>query len=333
MRELAATALRWISEGRAAVLARPVTEQGFGPRHPHDALLLAPGGTVEGTLYQGAFDAHLAAEAALLPASGISRVVPVAIHGQGASDAGLTCGGQAEVLLQPLDSVPAQWWSLLADGKGAALVTGLAEEDARTTSIVVAADGTVRAGDHGDAAAVDQAAALLRRHRSGRDVRYTDTGLTLIEVVPPVPHLLIVGGGELAALLTAQARLLGWSATTTQEASAALEFVADHADGGCLAMLSHDTAVDVPVIGAALRAGLPYVGALGSRRTTARRAEGLAAAGLSAEQIASVHGPLGLDLGARTPAETALAVCAEVLAALDARTARSLRDSDRPINA
>ncbi|WP_329550022.1 XdhC family protein [Streptomyces sp. NBC_01356] len=77
---------------------------------------------------------------------------------------------------------------------------------------------------------------------------------------------------------------------------------------------------------AALTTGIAYVGALGSRRTQARRAQALAEAGLDEAHIGRIHGPIGLDLVARTPAERALAACAEVLAALDGREARVLRD-------
>lgn len=72
-------------------------------------------------------------------------------------------------------------------------------------------------------------------------------------------------------------------------------------DAACLVMLSHDPEFDVPTVRTALALGIPYVGALGSRKTTARRREGLLASGVSEADLARVHGPIGLDLGARTP--------------------------------
>lgn len=102
-------------------------------------------------------------------------------------------------------------------------------------------------------------------------------------------------------------------------------------DAACLAMLSHDPEFDVPTLRTALALGIPYVGALGSRKTTTRRREALLAAGVSEARIATVHGPIGLDLGGKTPAETALAICAEILAVLGGREVRGVRDSDGPL--
>ncbi|MFJ1530907.1 XdhC family protein [Streptomyces mirabilis] len=315
MRELADTARRWAAQGRSAVLARPITEQGFGPRHPADALLIDEDGNRQGTLYRGAFDDHLAAEAAALPPGHTARVCEVAVHDDEVKEARLTCGGQAEILLQPLHTVPARWWDLLSEGADAALITRIDEERTQAVSDVVTP------GLQGDdpaavVQAAEQARQLLARHRAGRETRRADTGIVLIEACPAVPHLVIVGGGELAELLTTQAQVLGWQATVAYAAADARTLMADRPAAACLIVLSHEPDLDIPALYTALTAGVAYVGALGSRRTQARRAEALTEAGLTEEQLRRIHGPIGLDIGARTPAETALAICAEVLAAL-----------------
>ncbi|MFE4664908.1 XdhC family protein [Streptomyces sp. NPDC056716] len=325
MRELAETARRWATEGRAGVLARPLTEQGFGPRRPSDALLIDAAGIPYGTLYRGAFDARLAEEAtALLAEGGNARVCAVEVHGEQVAEARLTCGGQAEVLLQPLTGVPARWWQLLAEGADAALVTRLDETRTRATGTVVAAGepGPLVGyeGDEGDGVpspeAVRQARRLLHRRRAGRETLAAEGGPVLIEVCPAVPHLIIAGGGELAELLTAQAALLDWRVSGAHTAQDVRKLIADRPGAACLIVLSHEPDVDVPVLRHALGTGVPYVGALGSRRTQARRTAALREAGVSNELLTRVHGPIGLDLGAGTPAETALAICAEVLGAL-----------------
>ncbi|MQY36637.1 hypothetical protein SRB17_46390 [Streptomyces sp. RB17] len=330
MRELAETARQWAAQGRTGVLARPLTERGFGPRRPADALLIDQDGHCHGRLYQGAFDAYLAAEAAALPADHTAGVRQVSVHGDEVKRAGLTCGGQAEVLLQSLHTVPARWWDLLAEGADAALITRL--DAARTRVAGTVATPAPERGD-GPAEAVARARELLTRRRADRDLCSTDDGFVLVETFPAVPHLVIVGGGELAELLVAQAHLLEWHATVGSGVEDALRRFAERPAATCLIVLSHEPDVDVPVLSAALNTGIAYVGALGSRHTQARRAADLTKAGLGEELLGRIHGPIGLDLGARTPAETALAICAEVLAALDGSEVRVLREKSGPVDA
>ncbi|MFD8910960.1 XdhC family protein [Streptomyces sp. NPDC059575] len=332
MRELADVARRWVAQGRPGVLGRPIVEWGFGPRNPADAVLIDGDGRCHGSLYRGACDEYLASEAAILPAGHTACVREVSVHHEGVARAGLTRGGQAEVLLQPLRTLPALWWDLLADGGDAALVTWLDESLTRAVSRVVAPGREDGAGPHVPVQAVERAEELLSRRRPGRDTLPVDDGLVLVEIVPALPHLGIVGGGELARLLVAQARLLGWAATVVSTARDALRWLAGRPDGACLIMLSRDPDVDVPVLSAALTAGVAHVGALGSRRTQERRRAELIGAGLDEKLVRRIHGPIGLDLGARSPAETAMAICAEVLAGLDGREARVLRERPGPVN-
>jgi xanthine dehydrogenase accessory factor len=316
MRELARTVRRWTAEGRTAVLARPIAEKGFGPRRPADALLVDADGHCHGSLYRGAFDELLAAEAADLTAAGrTARVRAVAVHDEEVREARLTCEGQAEILLQALHTVPPRWWELLAEGADAALVTRLDRERGEAVSTVVA-PGAQADDPTTPAEAAEQARRLLGRHRAGRQTLPTATGLVLVEACPAVPHLIVVGDGELADLLVAQAGLLDWRATVTSDARHVGELIAGLPAAACLVVLSHEPDVDAPSLQAALTTGVPYVGALGSRHTQERRAAALVAAGLDEALLRRVHGPIGLDIGARTPAETALAICAEVLSAL-----------------
>ncbi|HUV11039.1 MAG TPA: XdhC family protein, partial [Acidimicrobiia bacterium] len=101
-------------------------------------------------------------------------------------------------------------------------------------------------------------------------------------------------------------------------------------DGVCV--LTHDAKFDVPAIIAALATKVGYLGAMGSRRTHARRVERLREAGVTDAQLDRVMAPIGLDLGARTPEETAIAICAEIIARQTGRDAPSLRDGDGPIH-
>ncbi|WP_405438520.1 XdhC family protein [Streptomyces avidinii] len=219
------------------------------------------------------------------------------------------------------------WWELLGDGVGVALVTRLNEAADR------AASGVVRATEAPRDDAGRRAGELLATRRAGRDALYGESGLVLVEAFPSAPYVVIGGGGELAGIIERQALLLGWEAVLVTAPEEAAKVLEARRDAACLVMLSHEESFDVPTLRVALDLGVPYVGALGSRRTTARRREGLLAAGVTGAELARVHGPIGLDLGARTPAETALAICAEILGVLGARgTAGALRDTEGPIN-
>ncbi len=99
-----------------------------------------------------------------------------------------------------------------------------------------------------------------------------------------------------------------------------------------ICVLTHDPKFDVPAIVSALETGVGYLGAMGSRRTTDNRNARLQEAGVSDEGIARVMGPIGLDIGARTPEETAIAICAEIIALRTGKEAPSLRDREGPVH-
>src|SRR5262249_17247147 len=152
----------------------------------------------------------------------------------------------------------------------------------------------------------------------------------LLELFAPTPRLVIVGAGELADALARQGALLGWEVRATADVGASLTEVAGLGPADAGVVLSHDADIDAPTMAAAFDRRVGYVGALGSRRTQAARRQRLLERGIADALIDTVHGPVGLDLGARTPAETALAVFAEIVTVRSGRSASSLRDVDTP---
>ena len=121
-------------------------------------------------------------------------------------------------------------------------------------------------------------------------------------------NLLIVGDGPVTDALTAMTSILGWPASVT----ATVPDIGPDADA--VVITSHHEDVDGPAIRSALDAGVRYVGAMGSRRTQARRREWLLANGVSQNDLVTLHAPIGLDIGADQPAEIALSILAEVVA-------------------
>jgi xanthine dehydrogenase accessory factor len=184
------------------------------------------------------------------------------------------------------------------------------------------------------------------------EARRGDVGV-FIEAFAPPPRMVVFGAVDFTAALARVAKVLGYRVTVCDArpvfATPARFPMADEVvvewperylakvgpalgprDAVCV--LTHDPKFDVPAIRAALETRVGYLGAMGSRRTHQERTERLRAAGVPEHELARVMGPIGLDIGARTPEETAISICGEIIALRTGRAARSLRDSEGPIH-
>ena len=174
-----------------------------------------------------------------------------------------------------------------------------------------------------------------------------------IESFAPPPCMVIFGAVDFTAALVRVAKVLGYLVTVCDARPAfataarfpqADRVVVDWPDRhlaavgndlgprDAICVLTHDPKFDVPAIVAALRTRCGYLGAMGSRRTHADRVARLKEAGVNDDEVARVMGPIGLAIGARTPEETAVSICAEIIALRTGEPAPSLRDSDGPIH-
>ena len=192
-----------------------------------------------------------------------------------------------------------------------------------------------------------------RRHYGPEGQPMEEVVDVFIEAFARAPRMLIFGAVDFTAALANAARFLGFHVTvcdarevfaTPQRFPMADEVVVDWphrllervgselgpADAVCV--LTHDTKFDVPAIVAAVGTQVGYLGAMGSRRTHAERVERLREAGLSDAELDRVMAPIGLDIGSRTPEETAISICAEIIANRTGHTAHSLRATDGPIH-
>ena len=213
-----------------------------------------------------------------------------------------------------------------------------AERAARRPAILVTdtADGgqrLVRAAEIGNDPLADTLAERLRTGRSGA-VEAGGRSLFLTVQVPPV-RLVVIGAVHISQALCPMAAALDLDVTVidprtafaTPERFPGVALVAEWPDAAlarigpldrytAVAALTHDPKIDDPALAAALRAECAYVGALGSRKTHARRVERLTGAGFAPEAIARIHAPIGLDLGAVSPAEIAVSILAQIVATL-----------------
>lgn len=351
MKELLSTLETWEADGVGIGRAVVVRTFGSAPRPEGAVLLYADDGRIAGSVSGGCVEGAAAEEIQLARETGRSRVIRYGISDEQAWDVGLACGGTIDVLVEPTlptITVDAAWASQGAGGLGSAVITLLPadsppgefgpHEPGRGATpdpkLLVTQDGQL-SGTLGDpqldGALVTAAVESLRRGMS----RTVDLGSRslFIEVFPVRPRLVVVGGVEAARSLVRLARELGFETVVVDGRPAFAtperfpevdrlivgwpDDVADEIGLGpndAVAVLSHDVKFDEPAIVEALRRGCRYVGAVGSRKTQADRRARLLEAGVDEADLARLHGPIGLDLGGRSPAETALAILAEVVA-------------------
>lgn len=193
---------------------------------------------------------------------------------------------------------------------------------------------------------------VVRHYGTHGEARASTVGVFIESFAPP-PRLLVFGAVDFTGALVKVAKVLGYHVTvcdarevfaTRRRFPQADEVVVDwphrllEREGATLGprdavcVLTHDHKFDVPAIVAALRTDVGYLGVMGSRRTHADRVVRLRDEGVTDEQLARLMAPIGLDLGGRTPEETAIAICAEIIALRTGRAAPSLRDRDGPIH-
>lgn len=317
LQDLGAALRQWSD---AIGVVRVLDRHGFGTVESGQLLAGTATGSVAGVLYRGALDdsaVPLVAVAAAGP-----QVRSAHVSEPAALAAGLACSGGATLLGHPLPAVQA-------------VALGTALERQAPAALVSTGDGTaalvltgveleVVTGSLGDPAFDEAATAGARQLlRRGATTTVTlDHGL-LLDLWVPVPSVLVVGAGAIGEALLAQAALLGWSARTETEVDATVAAMSAFTDADVLVLLDHAPAFDTALIDG-LRRGRGFIGALGSRHTQLTRRERLTAAGLTADELARLHGPVGLDLGARTPAETAVSIVAQVVAARSGRAGSAL---------
>lgn len=192
----------------------------------------------------------------------------------------------------------------------------------------------------------------IRHYGPNGEARQEEVAIFVESYAPP-PRMLIFGAVDFTAALSRVAKVLGYRVTvcdarpvfaTTQRFPWADEVVVDWphrlldkvgpelTTRDAICVLTHDPKFDVPAVIAALRTDAGYLGAMGSRRTTDDRNRRLREEGVSDEQLATIQAPIGLDLGARTPEETAISICAEIIALRSGRTAQSLVNTSGDIH-
>lgn len=323
--------LRHSATEREASLVRVVSLSGFGRRDADDGAVVDHDG-VHGDVLGGILDPLI--REAFATGEG-SRLVTGRVTDPDADAAGLLCGGTARLLLTPLDEIPALFRASVESANPVALVTRLSPAGSISATMVVTrqeAAGSLSAAGEIDDDLVDMARNQLAAGRSDAVVIDVAGDELAIATLIPRPKGHVVGSGPVADAIVAQGELMGWSMSADKSTTAGERFIAEAGPADAIVILSHDPRVDTPLLDAALRSEIGYLGAMGSRHTQEKRRSRLEALGHSPDSFGRIHGPVGLDLGSRTPAETAVAIVAEYLVNRSGRVPQPLGVTDGPIN-
>jgi len=319
------TALDWLAEGRGVALATVIQTWGSAPQPVGSQLVVDGQGNFFGSVSGGCVEGEVIAEAAEVIASAKPRTLQFGVEDGIAWKVGLACGGTIRIFLEPLEAgggrgVLQRLVGDMAARRPVALVTDLATAVRR---LAYAPDGL----------GPELAPTLAEAFRHHRSVAVTGShGEIFITMFNPATRLVVIGAVHVAQALVPMAGALGYeivivdprAAFATVERFGNVTLLHDWPDealaaigldaASAVAVLSHDAKIDDAALIAALSSDAFYVGALGSKKTHAKRVERLLQAGLAANAIARIHAPIGLNIGAIGPAQIALAIIAEIIA-------------------
>lgn len=344
MRDILDQVIAWHRQGTACALATVVRTRGSAPRPVGTAMAVAESGEVAGSLSGGCVEGAVYELAREMLATGRAVVESFGIADQDAFAAGLTCGGEIDVHVRPLGgadcAVLQELAALCAAGQPAALVVPLGEQAGREGWRLAGPDRPL-AGSLGDGAreALIDGMPRILAGDGGHAARKDAGAAHLVLPFAPRPRMIVAGATDFAGALTRIGAFLGYRVTlcdarpvfaTRERFPHAGEVVVDwphryleklaSAPSGIdprtvICVLTHDPKFDVPALLQALRSRAGYVGAMGSRRAHLDRLRRLREAGLAEREVSRLHSPIGLDLGARSPEETAVSIAAEIVAA------------------
>ena len=321
------------------------------PRPAGAAMVVAPDGTVSGSVSGGCVEGAVYESAMEVAGNGVARLERYGVSADDAFAVGLTCGGILDVFIEAVSQETFPQLQGVADDIAAhrpvAVATVIDHPDPHRVGrrLIIrpdSVDGTL-GSDRADSAVTDDTRGLLAAGRSdtltyGPDGQRRGEGMAVfVASHAPPPRMLVFGAIDFAAAVAQQGSFLGYRVTvcdargvfaTAARFPNADEVVVDwphryltaQVDAGAvdtrtvICVLTHDPKFDVPLLEAALRLDVAYIGAMGSRRTHDDRLARLREVGLTDTELDRLASPIGLDLGARTPEETAVSIAAEIIA-------------------
>ncbi|MEW9518126.1 XdhC family protein [Streptomyces tubercidicus] len=352
MRELLDPLATWYAEGRTFALATVVSTLRSAPRDVGAVMAVSADGAALGSVSGGCVDGAVYDLAREVLDSGRPASAAYGVSDQDALMVGLTCGGTLEVFVEPVD--PATYpefpevLAALRRGNPLAVATVVSGPDLTRVGLRALHTGADDLGRTARRLLAFGETGLVRAAPGGPDridsLKESDGGETVfVRSYMPRPALLVFGSNDYAVAVAQAGAFAGFRVTVCD----ARPVFATEARFGCaddlvvdwphrylaraavdertaVCVLTHDPKFDVPVLARALRMPVAYVGAMGSRRAHQDRVERLRETGVTDAELARLHSPIGLDLGARSPQETAIAVLAEIIKVRHGGTGRHL---------
>jgi len=337
--------------GATAGLATVVRTFRSAPRPPGAAMVVGPDAAVSGSVSGGCVEAAVYEAAVEVADTGVARLERYGVSDDDAFAIGLTCGGILDIFIEPVSRQSFPHLDAVADDIGAqrpvAVATVVDHPDSEWIGrrLVVRPDAVQGSlgSQRADIAVADDVRGLLAAGRTetityGPDGERRGEGMAVfVASHAPPPRMLVFGAIDFAAAVAQQGAFLGYRVTVCDARSVFAtparfpnahevvvewphRYLAVQVEAGALdrrsvlCVLTHDPKFDVPLLEVALRLDVAYVGAMGSRRTHETRLERLREAGLTDDELSRLSSPIGLDLGARTPEETAVSIAAEIIA-------------------
>ncbi len=335
MFELLDTVETWLQQGKAVALATVAETWGSSPRQVGAKMAVTADMAMVGSVSGGCVEGVVIQEAVECLVDGRPRLLNFGVSDETAWDVGLACGGKVSVYVEALDKL---WWQ-------AAACAVRANHAMSTATILTGPSAGQKVyldavtGDIGQTPglAAEQSEALAKAARSALERKQTEHKRTvdldvLIEVLRPQPRLIMVGGAHVAVALQSFARQLGFQVVlvdprqvfASHDRFPDLETIfTSYPDKAFsqlgldsetyIAILTHDPKIDDPALRVALPSNAAYIGILSSRRSHQQRIERLTKAGLDPRLFERIHVPIGLEIGAKTPEEIALAIMAQIV--------------------
>jgi xanthine dehydrogenase accessory factor len=342
---IAGVAAAWLDDDRRVVASTLVRAEGSAPLEVGATMLVDDRGQVEGSITGGCVESAVVEESNAVFAGGSARLRTYGISDSTAAGVGLMCGGTVHIFVRELSPDDAALFDNVAravsDGRPVAVATMMSGPHAGRALGIVNDEqiGSLGGGEHLDRAARRDAEGCLAHGTSMLRV-YGAKGETMgsevevfIQATSTPANMIIFGAIDFSAALAPIAKRLGYQVHICDAREPFLRgsrySVADHLaaewpdrylesleldERDVILVFTHDPKFDEPALISALQTGAGYIGALGSRNTHQDRRRRLLDAGVAAEDIDRIAAPCGLDIGARTPDETAISVLAEVIA-------------------